>query len=392
MIGVKLGLHLGSNVPTLLHQALSAIRRNNGTLIGIPDNFAGAYIDSAGTQPVTAVGDVLGLLTDRMGVLGPELNLDPTFSDRASWSEGGADATHYSVVSGNTLRYVSGTTTPVFSVTAPTGVFPAGTYEVTVTCSQWTSGSVKLLDVVGGPVVVSGVGTVRQIVTIASATALAFVRNSANVDMTFTFAGVKRLTGNHATQPTTASKPIVAVNAQGKKVISFDGSDDFLKLSQPVFTAANDDGFVCAGVTPVTVAEIQAVVASRGPSATPTSCSNGLFMSSGAPLAYWEGDVSTSLTGSVVAAGTPIVISARKTGTAVSLRVNGAVVQSGTTSVSGATIANASVGVSLSGASNAPLLPGNERISAVVMCKGQVSDADAILIERWIGSLQGQTL
>lgn len=183
-----------------------------------------------------------------------------------------------------------------------------------------------------------------------------------------------------------------ASGAKGNYWWQFDGSNDGLVLSQPVFTASNDDGFVCAGVTPNSVAGVQTVVASRGPIATPTNCANGLFMSSGAPLAYWEGGVATSLTGSAVPVGTPLVISAQKVGTAVSLRVNGTVAQSGTTSVNNATIANSAIGISLSGASNAPLLPGSHQIAAAVMCKGVVSEADAKLIERFVGSLSGVAL
>jgi hypothetical protein len=72
--------------------------------------------------------------------------------------------------------------------------------------------------------------------------------------------------------------------------------------------------------------------------------------------------------------------------------VNGAVAQSGATSVTNTTIASTSIGISLSGTANDPLLPGNEKITVAVICKGVVSDADALLIEKWIGSLQGQTL
>jgi hypothetical protein len=175
-------------------------------------------------------------------------------------------------------------------------------------------------------------------------------------------------------------------------VISFDGSNDFLQLSQPVFTAANDDGFVCAGVIPNTLTGVQTVVASRGPSGTPTNCANGLFISSGAPLAYWEGGVSQALTGSTVTAGVPVVISARKSGSAVSLRVNGVVAQTATSTVSNSVIANTSIGMSLSGVANAPLLPGNQQLAAAVMCKGVVSDADVLLIEQGIAALQGRTL
>jgi hypothetical protein len=52
---------------TLLQQVIAAIRRNNGALFYVPDNFAGAWTDSAGTDQVDAVTDAVGRMTDRSG-------------------------------------------------------------------------------------------------------------------------------------------------------------------------------------------------------------------------------------------------------------------------------------------------------------------------------------
>ncbi len=52
---------------TLLARAIAAIRRNNGALFYVPANFAGAWTASAGTDPVDAVNDVIGRMTDRTG-------------------------------------------------------------------------------------------------------------------------------------------------------------------------------------------------------------------------------------------------------------------------------------------------------------------------------------
>lgn len=60
-------LTLRSSGRTLLQQAIAAIRRNNGTLFYVPANFAGAWTDSAGTDPVNEVADVIGRMTDRTG-------------------------------------------------------------------------------------------------------------------------------------------------------------------------------------------------------------------------------------------------------------------------------------------------------------------------------------
>ncbi len=66
---------------TLLQQAIAAIRRNNGALFYVPQNFSGAWTDSAGTDRVNEVEDVLGLLGD---------HTQPTIARRnlLTWTQG----------------------------------------------------------------------------------------------------------------------------------------------------------------------------------------------------------------------------------------------------------------------------------------------------------------
>ncbi len=65
-LGVKGLVALSGNV-TLFQRVLGILRRNNGTLIGIPDNFANTWVQSNGTDPVDAVGDLVGKIDDRTG-------------------------------------------------------------------------------------------------------------------------------------------------------------------------------------------------------------------------------------------------------------------------------------------------------------------------------------
>lgn len=60
-------LTLRTSGRTLLQQAIAAIRRNNGALFYVPANFAGSWTDSAGTDPVNEVADVIRRMTDRTG-------------------------------------------------------------------------------------------------------------------------------------------------------------------------------------------------------------------------------------------------------------------------------------------------------------------------------------
>jgi hypothetical protein len=432
-LSLGLGLEYGGAL-TLAQRAISTLRRLGATVIGLPDNvlgdgapnllsapeFAGGLADATTRGGLLTLASMTGydnaIAFGHDGVTGSYAYKNFTHTNGLTYTlsvivrmDDGAAPT-FAVVndgstSANTFALVFGG-----SVINPTlltvQLQPDGNYRVSGT---WVSsgaisnfGIVKYASNNNSTFKVTGYKLELGSVATAYTTQSVLVTRGTFIDSTGTTPVTAvgdvigrvndRIGSNHATQATTASKPMVVINAQGKKVISFDGSNDFLQLSQPVFTAANDDGFVCAGVVPTTITGVQAVVASRGPSGTPTSCANGLFMSSGTPLAYWEGGVSTTLTGSAVTAGTPLVISARKAGTSVSLRVNGAVAQSGATSVTNTTIASTSIGISLSGTANDPLLPGNEKITVAVICKGVVSDADALLIEKWIGSLQGQTL
>lgn len=66
----RLGLQTSTKRLTLLQQAIAAIKRNNGALFYVPANFAGSWTDSAGTDPVNEVADVIGRMTDRTGGTG----------------------------------------------------------------------------------------------------------------------------------------------------------------------------------------------------------------------------------------------------------------------------------------------------------------------------------
>lgn len=256
MIGVKLGLHLGSNVPTLLHQALSTIRRNGGTLIGIPDNFAGTYTDSTGTTPVTAVGDVIGKLNDRVGT-------------------------------------------------------------------------------------------------------------------------------NNATQPTTASKPLVAVNAQGKKVISFDGSNDFLQTD---ITTGNE-GWFCAGVTPANTTTAMSVAnAGEG---TATIPGVWLFSSGGSWTASAADGSSRTNQAAAMQGASPQFVSMGWNASSLLLGVNGTEL---TTPKVGTGSWSSGANVLRFGLYQGSSIPFNGPLTAIIYTPVLPSAADRALIRKWVGSLQGQTL
>jgi len=83
-------------------------------------------------------------------------------------------------------------------------------YEITFTVSAWVSGSLKSDNFVqAGLTLASGVG-VYKVIGLSSSTTFAFLRASANVDLTIDSISVREVLGNHAYQTTTTSRPTLS--------------------------------------------------------------------------------------------------------------------------------------------------------------------------------------
>lgn len=196
-----------------------------------PYDMSTMFQDAAGTTPVTALGQPVGLALDkRLGLaLGPELLTNGDFSAGATgWSLAGEDATHILTFSNGTMRYQSGATTPVLSITQNNILAAGKSYQITAVCSQHTSGSVKMGEVAGGSgvLVVTGVGTFTAIITYTGLGSFQVLRNSANVDLTLDSLSIKEVKGNHAYQTTAASRPTLEarVNLLTKSEVFSDAS------------------------------------------------------------------------------------------------------------------------------------------------------------------------
>jgi hypothetical protein len=191
------------------------------------------FQDSAGTIPVTGVGQPVGLMLDKSKglVLSNELVTNGDFSAGATgWTVTNNDATHIATFSGGTLRYQSDTTTPLLNV-GQAGLLSANkTFLVTVVCSAWTSGSVKVAESTLGMLIVNGVGTFTARVSTAILTSLNIQRNSTNVDLTLDSISVREIAGNHAYQTTSAARPILQ---DAPRRIDFDAVDDKLITNLP---------------------------------------------------------------------------------------------------------------------------------------------------------------
>lgn len=178
------------------------------------------YQDAAGTLPVYMPGQgqvdpPVGLLLDkRLGLVsGPELLTNGSFDAGATgWTVVGQDATHIVTFSGGQMRYQSDTTTPALSV-LQSGVLTIGKwYVVEVDVAARVSGSMYLTGVTGAGLSTSVFFSpgVTRLILLASATTLGVARNNANVDITLNSISLRELSGNHAYQATTTSRPTLS--------------------------------------------------------------------------------------------------------------------------------------------------------------------------------------
>ena len=170
-----------------------------------PDDYSTLFQDSAGTTPVTAVEQPVGLMLDKSQglVLGPELVVNGDFSSSAGWTAAagwaitGGKAVATAAASGSVLSR---------NITVTTGVL----CKVQYTISDFSSGSFALK--VGGTLgtVRSANGTyVEYIVAGAGGLVELQVRTVGGSTLSVDDVSVKELPGNHASQSTAASRPVL---------------------------------------------------------------------------------------------------------------------------------------------------------------------------------------
>jgi hypothetical protein len=163
-----------------------------------PSDYSSLFQDSAGTTPVTAVEQPVGLMLDKSQglVLGPEVITNGNFSDGSTgwtstgtgWAIGSGIATHTGTVSGDLTQA---------SLTV------GKTYKITATITG-TGATVYLGDSTN---LGQQTGSFSAIATCAGSTTLR-VRCPHDA-VTIDNISVKELPGNHASQATSASRPIL---------------------------------------------------------------------------------------------------------------------------------------------------------------------------------------
>lgn len=207
-----------------------------------PSDLTTMFQDAAGTTPVTAVEQPVGLILDKSKglVLGPELVTNGNFSNGSTGWALSAGMT----VSGGLL--IGNTTT---NGLARQDIVAIGkTYRVELDLISYTSGT----PYIGVGEVVTNISTELGhkvfTITATSSTVVGVYPGLFGVGGVSSYdnISVRELPGNHATQTTATKRPILKLIA-GKYSLLFDGIDDALVTGSIDFTAT-DKMTVVAGV------------------------------------------------------------------------------------------------------------------------------------------------
>lgn len=270
-----------------------------------PSDFSTLFQDAAGTTPVTAVGQPVGLALDkRLGLaLGSELKATGTTglvgaATAASYNTGTGTAAVTMVDSVNQSYVRFGVNSNAFhkitvSVQTNSVIFRVGTYAGT----QWVTVSAGA----SINVFVPSVGVTEITITAATATTA-----------TFTITSVREIAGNHTYQTTLAARPTAQSN-----YLSLDKTDDHLLVAAG---GAGTTGFLLvAGIMVPAAGTARALWSDRGTNTgykVGIDASNQIFLSAGNGAAF------VTATGPALVAGTKYVITAWHDGANLNISVN----------------------------------------------------------------------
>jgi hypothetical protein len=173
-----------------------------------PSDFSTMFQDSAGTTPVTAVGQNVGLILDKSrgapAALGPELVTNGDFSAGATgWTLG----TDWTISGGFASRGPNATAT---NLIGGSGVEVGKTYQV-----RWTQSAETVAIYLGNSAGIlisntASAGTYTRIVTATQAGGIVFRANLAITSIDNI--SVREVPGNHFIQSSLASRPVLGRN------------------------------------------------------------------------------------------------------------------------------------------------------------------------------------
>lgn len=215
---------MGGSLKTLTQLIKSLFSNNEVGFAYDPNDLSTMFQDVAGTIPVTAAGQPVGLMLDKSKglVLGGELVINGSFDTDTAWIKN----TGVSISSGivNISTAASG-----HAVSQATAVPANKIYKVTYTINSYSSGGLRCF--VGGATGVTrnSAGTFTEYVISLGYTTIQLVSVSGFVGSVDNFS-VKEVLGNHAYQSVSAMRPLLVANPQR---LDYDAVDDKLITSLP---------------------------------------------------------------------------------------------------------------------------------------------------------------
>lgn len=302
----------------------SLFRNGEQGVIYDPNDLSTLFQDSAGTTPVTAVGQPVGLMLDKSRglVRGAEL-----LGTGVPAMAGVSDIAEYNASTGAGTAYRSDQYNQSF-VNIP-GLSMANWYFVDVTNTGANTLSVRA-DLASGSAFFSVPAGQRKAGFARNVTTVVITSDADVSGVAFTVNSVRSVAGNHAFQPTAASRPMLRQNATtGAYYLETDGSDDWMQTNAIDFTGTDKVSVFC-GIRNLNSAAVIGAVCELGPN---TSTTNGTFciLSPSSSVAVGATDFQTrgtafSLARGITAAPANLVLSGLGDigGDSAVLRINGA--------------------------------------------------------------------
>jgi hypothetical protein len=187
-----------------------------------PSDMSTMFQDSAGTTPVTDVGQPLGLILDKSQglVLGDQQLLNSDFSDGGTgWSLGGGSGWSFS--GGQAIKAASGVTQALFQPIA--GIQEGQFFEILIDVGVITGGT--FTPQIYGGTAVSGVpipvgfAGVHKVILRAQSEAAGFrLNNSSSSEGVINSIEWRIIPGHHAIQATAANRPILSrISESGRR-------------------------------------------------------------------------------------------------------------------------------------------------------------------------------
>ena len=192
-----------------------------------PSDLTTLFQDAAGTTPVTAVEQPVGLMLDKSKglVLGSELIANGNFSSGGtSWNLGNWTATTGSVS-------ISNNAGSIYQTVAVSGEY----YEITFTVTSISAGRIRAQSGFNYGSYVTSPGTYTQ--RVLASQVYAGVVADTGTTATINFISCKKVTGNHAYQTTSASRPVLS--ARVNLLTKTEQFDDAVWASTSVAITAN---------------------------------------------------------------------------------------------------------------------------------------------------------